>query len=1606
MPVPQLKSDNAISLTLLKRCLLVLMVCAIMQLLGQTPFAQQVKQKQKDQWRNIDKEEERRILEQSKAEFATKADPALIAARKKLLADGLFRNRRHQIQFNRAKEALQRGNDELALKYLQHLLNLRHDYFVWNEQKEMIGSLQSEIDQLFILHGNQFLKLYQEMYLEESENLLQDAQRGDDFSKYHEVVQRFFHTKAGFTAANKIATHRLDRGYFSEAAQMLQRLIRSKGHQKRITSKILLKAAFASQMTGDHDAALKMAKLTGRKPSYLAGKKLSQADIDRLFQSNQFKPHQPYLTSDWKIEGGTPLRHRPANASAPFLKADWVAKCVSQEDQRITQLISLWKMKQTSRLKPIAAQNNAIVVGNQLVVRTFREITCRDLSSGKKLWGFRNSSSLSNLNRDRSRQTSIEIPYLSNGILGHLSADNQHVYAIDDSYVLSLLLNNHSRYNVANRISIPITNRLIALDHTQITHQNHPFLKWSVGGKPGIPTWFYRADQDGNHSVSRTEYIGSQSQFQKLDINSDHVISQSEVIASNSNTKKNPLAGHLFLGAPLPVDERLFVMTFHEGIVSLALLQAETGHLISLQGIIFLPTNIQNQLSSLIDGMQLSYSKGVIVCPVWSNLLVGLDATRGKLLWVSDNLKELSITQFRRGGRFANETKLTHSGYPAAPLIDGDRIYHLPRTSRLIYCLDLNTGKKIWSVPRGDAEYIGAIRDKTMFVVGNQRIKSLSKLTGTELWEKSISIPSGTGVFTGSHYLLPLQAGEVATIDVHTGEKLGFAFRPDNPLGVQQNAINNEEQQAISHWSPGNLIAAGDKIISTSPLEVAIFPQVDLLRRQIASKKQNSKLSASDYLVLAELDLLSGQSQQSQMRLKSVSINQLNPVEIQRAKKIQREILYLDLKNPIGNKSEILAQLDRLSITPKQRGRFLMHKGEFYLQQKDFPSLIRTTTEYSKLSTTDLLSIKDDPSLLISAKGWIPQMINRAKKEMGQSVISLNKQNALKDLDKTLLSNNQEELEQFLSVYKDWMEVAAVRSQLAKIVIKQGEYQRAEFLLLQNQKSRHQQIAASATFQLFNLYHQLGLTSDAAKMLVEIEKQYSSTKLPIGITGQQFLDQFPRNDVVWIRYQQHEPLAWHVNHVSVTGKSWLDRDPYLQQTFTNYRQRILVPASSPYSLIVKHYYNGGKKLTATDRATGAITGQIPISYSYSWNYPQSNNILSENHFIPIGSSSGMVGISMLQMRDSKPLWEKKPKQFVAGIDYIKPGPSGNSFATFQVGNKLIVTDPATGNILWQRNPLPPRSGLNFNAAYGLFGDENVLVLMHGLPGKDFIIYRTSTGEEIKKGSLQRYRGFHPRVFGRLLLFQKQSLNGQGAELVLWDPLKNQNLLSQFERTTKQNTHLANITFNPKYTVTPNNELVTFQKGRLNIYNTRERKMKVSLLMQEDYSKKSALNKINVFRQGDIYFINFRQNNRIPYNRFRPQYSSNRVHQYEVSDTLIPATQIHGDLIAVEAGTSRILWQQKVEPMTVLHLPSCPLPFLVTLSRVRDGHIGNQLSLHVDLFDLKSGKSIGHRRNLLNDRIVQVTCRKEKGRIELYGLNTRIDINFSRKLQRLGQFDRK
>jgi len=91
----------------------------------------------------------------------------------------------------------------------------------------------------------------------------------------------------------------------------------------------------------------------------------------------------------------------------------------------------------------------------------------------------------------------------------------------------------------------------------------------------------------------------------------------------------------------------------------------------------------------------------------------------------------------------------------------------------------------------------------------------------------------------------------------------------------------------------------------------------------------------------------------------------------------------------------------------------------------------------------------------------------------------------------------------------------------------------------------------------------------------------------------------------------------------------------------------------------------------------------------------------------------------------------------------------------------------------------------------------------------------------------------------------------------------------------------------------------------------------------------------------------------------------------------------------------LLWKRTIPPRSIIRTPHLHLPFLVGMSRIGNRTNGRR-SLLVEVIDSSTGDTIGFKENIFPDRLVQLSYDPADERIELRGLKTLIDLNFSRK----------
>jgi hypothetical protein len=553
-----------------------------------------------------------------------------------------------------------------------------------------------------------------------------------------------------------------------------------------------------------------------------------------------------------------------------------------------------------------------------------------------------------------------------------------------------------------------------------------------------------------------------------------------------------PLAGHFFLGPPLPAMGRLFVLSEFKQQIRLLCLRPESGKLVWSQPLAMMDRGVALDRFRYTRSCTPAFADGLLICPTRTGFLTAVDALTGTLRWAAmcgDDPQDLQFAEFAYVDRVARG----HGGFRSLPMIHNGRVYFLPAQSNHLFCFDLRSGSTLWKRPRDNAEYLAAADDETVVVVGRRYARGVSAADGTTRWRTYTGMPSGRGLATRSQYLLPVETGRVLSLDRRTGRLAGFGLpgltSTENP-GISENPWVLSRD--VDAWQPGNLVAAGDGILSAEPDRLRLFPTA---RRRLDVVERSLKAGRPAVAALhraAALAALAGEFDKADRWL-AIALRRLDavpdgdPQQRVATQRLLRELLFTRLEFGTEDPSKLLPRLERLAVSAEDRGRYLIRKAEFDLLRRNGADLLWTVEELCKLDGKRLLTTPGRESHLVSAAAWAPAILERARQTGDGGLISTIGRVESQRRRTALESKGLAALEQYLRIFGTWPLAGAVRNELARRLIRRGDDQRAELLLLGNRSHPDTVTAASATQMLFELWTTHGLHDRAAELLADLK---------------------------------------------------------------------------------------------------------------------------------------------------------------------------------------------------------------------------------------------------------------------------------------------------------------------------------------------------------------------------------------------------------------------------------------------------------------------------------------------------------------------------------------
>ncbi|MGQ0637309.1 MAG: outer membrane protein assembly factor BamB family protein [Planctomycetaceae bacterium] len=1403
----------------------------------------------------------------------------------------LIRERPIEVRLRTARAELTSGNVVEALSILQAILNRDDDLFARLERQVVPVGAHVLAEDLLRSAPPEALATYETLFGGEARRLFDAATAHGDPERLAQVVRRFFYTAAGFDAALRLAHTRLDCGAVHSAAACWQRLLSDPVQRRRLKPMHRAAAALAFMHSGRAQEArealqeISQDRLTfGGRDSMVASLRSAISHVADRLVETRFA-----------MVGMTADRNGAAAGSiASLARARWSISLAGSSSRHVAELAQHWEPFQLQQGLPVGTANFPLIAGGKVFFRDYEGIRAVDLSRGATQWFYETGTSLARELPPRSVSVAEGNPdpnnqmlrLVGNCLLGMLTADDARLYALDQQ-------EHEPTLTLATAVGETSTG---AARSCQILIA----LPLAASPEAVFPLWIAGGAADSDSAAPRS------------------------------------LPNHSFVGPPLPLDDRLFAISEYRQQLYLSCLRPQTGSVIWSQALCSVPHPMAGENRLGLVCMP-SYAEGTLVCGTQSGVLVALNPVTGRLLWAAphdDN--EPQGRQQMSAWPYTARRRLGHAGYPNFPLLSGGRVLYLPAHSEYLHCHDLASGRLLWRTRREDldastaSEYVAAVDRGVVLLVGRRQCRALDVETGAPRYRVRLAgSPCGRGVRLENSYHVPLDSGAIVAFDIETGQ-------------------TTAESQAPNRMALGNLLVAGDLIVSMSRTELTVWPQA-ATELSLLEKQPRLKSDSEAILNAAELELSLGNVESAKRRLEGLP-QRLPETLVARARGLAWRIALSEVSAAGGNREGAISRLSRLSHDAGERCRYLLERACLDHQLGRDAALTAAARELERMNLATMITILGDPSRRVRPLEFVAALVEQ----------------------RALLTGPVDADHQF--------EVELGRLERAASHTAAGRLQQAELLLIELRHSARPEIAGAATRLLAELWQSRQFDQPAALLLEDLQTRFARVAVRSQATGADFVAGFPRHSRTWEAYRRLARPAWSGLGVRIT-ESQRDSES-LNALFNGVHavQPPPMPRRIPFDLIDKGK-GGAGPLVLVDRHTGAelpdsiaLPGRILYPVSSQPGYLLHSFVGS---LFPVGGPGCVHGVSLLERRV---VWTATLDDLDASRDCVRVGPAGPRFAACQWRHHLFVLDPADGRLKWRRDDIEPLSGLTADP-HGIVGDDRALVVFAG-NGANYTMYDTATGEELRRGRLDIQTRPFRRAFGR------RFFHFTGAEtrrVRVWDPLTD---CSVWEAPLDDLVEASAPEVAP-----PGTKVLSFvretdeatfvtREGRLCVIDAPTGVQRFSIQLPQALMENLAC--LRAFRDRERYYFHL-QRTPTPGMTFVSATSG-------ISDSLLPTVHVpaEGELLAVDVATHELLWHTTLGARSILHLPDLRLPVLVTLCRVRHGE---QQMLGVEVRDVRTGELLASRDDLLSDRLLNVTYEREPGQLVFRGGKTEIRLEF-------------
>ena len=818
------------------------------------------------------------------------------------------------------------------------------------EVKQLVGGTtqrlaggRARLEELFMTAPEEFQSEFRGQFEKVAEARIAEAIAAADFPGLRQLTVRYAFCPAALRGLRILARQSIDRGDDLEAALLLGRMLRIGGRSLSDADNVdvLLQISICNWRAGlGSDAMETLSKLQAMTPQPESFQRLAiptsgtSADIHAWFTMVTGIPQK--TSDEWTQPGGSYRRFAVGSRSPARLQEAWASDSLRVNDvlyeERLNPVLQALRAPLMLDEERQEQQNSIVVpaaaplrVGDLVIFRTpcgIRAVHARD---GEIIWEVtRPDGRIRDLLQaiEDQAEESRQVADPNNPESVAAASRNAENQATMQFYIMATNLRHQLvRTNTAAQLSATDSTLFVCDESSGVTSDDTYRLIFRDATRAVPASNFIRA-YDLKTGVFKWE-IGGQTQS-----------------VTQPNGRGNLLSGFYFLGAPLVLGNRIYVLAESgEGIFLLQIAEPVVQGTIPAN-----PRVVRSQLLTLPQfntsehpvrkhaGLVPSYAHGLLICPTCDERIAAVSAEDNSVRWVfryAGNIRRQELggdAPVLPGGRNPSDSgrvDLDSRWTDSLPRIVGDQVLVTPRDSDELFCLNLQTGQERWKLSRNQFHTIAAIADDKLVLCGNRVVQAFRLSDGQSLWTQSIldGIVCGLPATDGRLLQIPTSEPAIVSIDIQTGRRL-----------VTQRFLNSQhgEGELRGMQSPGNLLIVGSQVfcqnldslraysMTAEPPDLAVQATERLLRNDTPGaiallekglQEEASRTDARDLLidVLMEslrTDFAGNRASVAQIRELISQSDESRPLE---------SVLHLMLGMSLPDAALLPAQLDRRS---------------------------------------------------------------------------------------------------------------------------------------------------------------------------------------------------------------------------------------------------------------------------------------------------------------------------------------------------------------------------------------------------------------------------------------------------------------------------------------------------------------------------------------------------------------------------------------------------------------------------------------------------------------------------------------------------------------------